>query len=80
VLSMFRDQAPTLLLALRAAEGAARAEVAHRLKGSALAIGASGLAEAAAALEAAPGDAVLIDAVEDASGAVVADVDRILAG
>jgi HPt (histidine-containing phosphotransfer) domain-containing protein len=54
--AMFAAQAPALLDALDAAEGAARAEIAHRLKGSALALAAGPLAQAAARVEAAPDD------------------------
>jgi HPt (histidine-containing phosphotransfer) domain-containing protein len=56
VIGMFRDQMPAILGALAAGEGVARAEIAHRLKGSALALGAKPLAEAASRLEASPAD------------------------
>ena len=59
VIGMFREQAPALLAAIEGAQGAARAEVAHRLKGSALALAAGPLAAAAGRLEAAPDDPAL---------------------
>lgn len=57
VIALFREQLPTLLAALEGGRGAARADTAHRLKGSALALGARPLAAAAGRLEAAPEDA-----------------------
>jgi HPt (histidine-containing phosphotransfer) domain-containing protein len=74
ILAMFAAQTPPLLQALAATSGPARAEVAHRLKGSSLAIGARDLAEAAAALEAAPDDAARLAALERASAAVMAEI------
>ena len=47
------------MAAIEASEGAARADAAHRLKGSALSLGAGPLARAAGALETAPDDAAL---------------------
>ena len=60
---MFLAQAPPILAALEAAHGAARGEIAHRLKGSALALAARPLAEAAGRLEARPDDQALLDEV-----------------
>ncbi len=59
LIGMFGEQSPALLAALEGAEGAARAEVAHRLKGSALALAAGPLAAAAGRLEASPDDPTL---------------------
>jgi HPt (histidine-containing phosphotransfer) domain-containing protein len=78
ILTMFREQAPPLIAALRAAEGLARAELAHRIKGSALAIGATGLAEAAGAAEASPSD-MAVDKVETSCAAVLLEVRQLLA-
>ncbi|MGL4241064.1 MAG: Hpt domain-containing protein [Beijerinckiaceae bacterium] len=74
VLGMFADQAPVLLQTIAATAGQARADAAHRLKGSALAIGAKGLAAAAAALELAPADPDALAAVERACAAVTAEI------
>jgi HPt (histidine-containing phosphotransfer) domain-containing protein len=74
ILDMFREQAPMLLQAIMASSGAARGEVAHRLKGSALAIGARTLAAAAADLEAAPLDADALARVEANVQDVLRDV------
>jgi HPt (histidine-containing phosphotransfer) domain-containing protein len=76
ILGMFREQAPMLLQALAASSGPARAEVAHRLKGSSLAIGARDLAAAASALEAAPQDLAWLNAVESGVDAVLRDIAR----
>ncbi len=51
VIQLFDAQAPALIAALSATTGQARADIAHRLKGSALALGAMPLAEAASLLE-----------------------------
>jgi HPt (histidine-containing phosphotransfer) domain-containing protein len=56
IIMLFRDQAPVILAALDGGSGQARSETAHRLKGSALAIGAGPLAEAADGLEKTPDD------------------------
>jgi HPt (histidine-containing phosphotransfer) domain-containing protein len=60
VIGMFRDQMPVILGALAAGGGVGQAEIAHRLKGSALALGARPLAEAAGRLEIRPGDAAAL--------------------
>jgi HPt (histidine-containing phosphotransfer) domain-containing protein len=57
IIMMFYEQAPVIMAAIDASRGAARADAAHRLKGSALSLGAGPLAEAAGALEAKPDDA-----------------------
>jgi HPt (histidine-containing phosphotransfer) domain-containing protein len=56
VIGMFMEQAPAILAGIEGSTGAARADIAHRLRGSALALGAKPLAEAAARLEVAPAD------------------------
>jgi HPt (histidine-containing phosphotransfer) domain-containing protein len=60
VLQMMLEQAPVLLNAIEMSEGPTRADVAHRLRGSALALAATPLAEAAATLEADPGNAAAL--------------------
>jgi HPt (histidine-containing phosphotransfer) domain-containing protein len=79
VLGMFRAELPALLQALAATDGKPRSEIAHRLKGSSLAIGATALAEAAARLDAAPGAPGQLDAVEQAAAAVSRDIEALLA-
>ena len=64
ILQIFQQQAPMLLAALSANTGIARSEIAHRIKGSALAIGANTLADAADKLETSPDDPALMRAVE----------------
>jgi HPt (histidine-containing phosphotransfer) domain-containing protein len=78
ILAMFLDQSPPLMQALGATVGRARREVAHRLKGSALAIGAGELADRAAALEAAPNDVGRLRAVEEAVAAARQDIAGLL--
>jgi HPt (histidine-containing phosphotransfer) domain-containing protein len=56
VIGIFIDQAPAILAGIESSIGATRSDIAHRLKGSALALGARPLAEAASRLELAPGD------------------------
>jgi HPt (histidine-containing phosphotransfer) domain-containing protein len=56
IIQLFIDQAPVLTAALSASSAQARSDIAHRLKGSALALGARPLAEAASTLEARPDD------------------------
>ncbi len=60
ILLMFKEQSIVLLAALDAQSGQARSDTAHRLKGSALAIGATQLAEAADALERMPTDSAAL--------------------
>ncbi len=57
VVDLFLLQTPSLVAALEAAEGVARAEIAHRIKGGALALGAKALADVAARIEANPDEA-----------------------
>ena len=54
IVTMFAAQTPDLLAAMEAASGAGRSDIAHQLKGSALALGARALAEAAAHIETSP--------------------------
>jgi HPt (histidine-containing phosphotransfer) domain-containing protein len=51
VLEMFQVQTPLLINALLAAEGIGRSDIAHRLKGSCLAIGAIELSNVATIIE-----------------------------
>jgi HPt (histidine-containing phosphotransfer) domain-containing protein len=74
ILAMFADQAPALLAALLATGGQTRADVAHRLKGSALAIGAAGLARSAEALECAPDDPAALGTVERDCDTVLGEI------
>lgn len=74
LLDMFAAQIPTLLAAIAATDGAARADIAHRIKGSALAIGATAAADVASQLEQSPDAAVLVAAVEAACAAVLAEI------
>jgi HPt (histidine-containing phosphotransfer) domain-containing protein len=78
VLVMFTSELPALLQALAMTAGVARSAVAHRLKGSALAIGADSLAEAAAALDATPDEPGLMTALEAAAALVAADISQLL--
>lgn len=63
VLQMFARQARESMKELAGTEGAARAAVAHRLKGSARAVGANAIAAAAGTLEEKPADAAALAAV-----------------
>ncbi len=63
VLQMFARQARESMKELAASEGAVRAAVAHRLKGSAQSVGADAVAKAAAALEDNPADAIALAGV-----------------
>jgi HPt (histidine-containing phosphotransfer) domain-containing protein len=63
VLQMFARQARESMKELATSEGAARAAVAHRLKGSDQSVGADAVAKAAAALEDNPADAIALAGV-----------------
>jgi HPt (histidine-containing phosphotransfer) domain-containing protein len=63
VIGMFMGQGPAILAGIEGTIGATRADIAHRLRGSALALGALPLAEAALRLELAPGDATALNDV-----------------
>lgn len=75
VLRLFRDQAPRLAAAARAAAGSERSRLAHRLVGAARAIGAGAVAEAARGVEDRPDDADLT-----ALDGAVADALSFIAG
>ncbi len=77
VVGLFRLQTPSLLAALEAADGAARAEIAHRIKGSALALGARALADVAGRIEANPGDAAALLEARRVAGETTAALDAI---
>jgi HPt (histidine-containing phosphotransfer) domain-containing protein len=74
VLHMFQAQVPLLLKALEAAQGDARAEIAHRLKGSCLAVGANQLGDAAGLIEHKPMTDQDIQSLSDATLAEVAKI------
>jgi HPt (histidine-containing phosphotransfer) domain-containing protein len=77
LLALFDKQSASLLALSsdRSAERRRRADAAHQLKGSALAMGASAVAQAAAAVEAAlAGDAAGPEAVESALAGLAAAV------
>jgi HPt (histidine-containing phosphotransfer) domain-containing protein len=78
VLAMFQAELPALLQALASTSGVSRGAVAHRLKGSALAIGADELAAAAAALDASPDDSALFRALERTAAAATSDISGLL--
>jgi HPt (histidine-containing phosphotransfer) domain-containing protein len=63
IIGMFMDQAPAVLAGIEGAIGATRTDIAHRLRGSALALGARPLAEAASRLELAPADTTALNDV-----------------
>lgn len=65
VLKLFIHAAELFTAQLAEADDAARRALAHKLGGSARAIGAFALSDLTEALEKAPGDAGLLDAVED---------------
>lgn len=71
VLDLFAAQAPVLLQTLAASSGEVRSQTAHRLKGSALAIGAAQLASCADALEREPDASSKLLAVETAMADVL---------
>ena len=66
ILDIFQQQAPMLQAALLANTGVSRSETAHRIKGSALAIGANELADAAGQLETTPDDPALLHGLQTA--------------
>ena len=80
VLEIFREQAGMWLRLLDPkADGSAWRDAAHTLKGSALGVGAHGLAEACAAAEQAAGDdltqrTLKLDRVRDALDLALADI------
>jgi HPt (histidine-containing phosphotransfer) domain-containing protein len=78
VLMMLQAELPALLLALNGTSGAARSATAHRIKGSALAVGAVALASAAAAVDHTPDDPALVLRVETSARAVIADIELLL--
>jgi HPt (histidine-containing phosphotransfer) domain-containing protein len=78
ILEMFRVQTPPLLAAIDAQSGDGRSDTAHRLKGSALAIGAMVLAEAADALEQAPDAASALQAVHGACDKTLQAIAQLL--
>ena len=63
VLQMFARQARESMKEIAMSDGAARAAVAHRLKGSAQSVGATAVSKAAAALEDNPANAIALAAV-----------------
>jgi HPt (histidine-containing phosphotransfer) domain-containing protein len=77
VVGLFVLQTPSLVAALEAAGGAARADVAHRLKGTALALGARALADAAARIEADPDDEAPLAEARRIAAETVAALDAI---
>lgn len=66
VLQLFARQARQIMKDTVEAEGIVRAQAAHRLKGAALAIGATDVASAAGAIEKNPADASLCDRLSTA--------------
>jgi HPt (histidine-containing phosphotransfer) domain-containing protein len=75
LLAMFKVQIPPLLQALSGTEGRARSEIAHRLKGSALAMAANVLAKVAEELEANPDHPATLAKLEHACADVLQDID-----
>lgn len=71
VLQMFLDQTPALMASLGATQGAARADIAHRIKGSALAIGAMPLAEICDHLQSSPDDGAAFANAEQTAAATL---------
>jgi HPt (histidine-containing phosphotransfer) domain-containing protein len=67
ILEMFLNQTPPLVEAFYAAAGPVRSDIAHRIKGSCLAIGATALGSAATMLEITPEAAVDLQAITDAT-------------
>jgi len=79
IIALFAQQTPMLAAALAASAGAARAEIAHRLKGSALALGAAALAAAAAGIEEQPQDEAQVQAALRLCDETVAALTRLAA-
>jgi HPt (histidine-containing phosphotransfer) domain-containing protein len=79
VLGMFVREMPVLLQAIESSSGAARGEVAHRIKGSALAIGAHHLAACATDLEENPDEPVRLAALKAACGDAIQAAQALLA-
>jgi HPt (histidine-containing phosphotransfer) domain-containing protein len=71
VIDLFQAQAPVIMAAISASTGQARSDAAHRLRGSALALGAGPLAEASFRLEAAPDDTTALAGVVNLLDATV---------
>ena len=73
VLRLFATQSRVLLARLQTAEGEERRQVAHTLKGSARAVGAWEIAEAAATIEGggAPDEAQLASAIDRANALIL---------
>jgi HPt (histidine-containing phosphotransfer) domain-containing protein len=67
ILEMFLNQTPPLIEAFYAANGPARSDIAHRIKGSCLAIGATQLGDAASLLEITPDAAVDLRVIAEAT-------------
>jgi HPt (histidine-containing phosphotransfer) domain-containing protein len=78
ILGMFQEQAPLLIAAIDAQSGPARSDTAHRLKGSAVAIGAMQLAAAADALEQAPAAAAALQALHVACDKTMQAIAQLL--
>jgi HPt (histidine-containing phosphotransfer) domain-containing protein len=72
ILRLFREQALSVGRGIAEAGADERRNLAHGLKGAARAVGAFRLADLAARIEEAPGDAVAIRALADETEAVVA--------
>jgi HPt (histidine-containing phosphotransfer) domain-containing protein len=77
VLALFAAQAPILLATLAASSGEVRSQTAHRLKGSALAIGAEQLASHADALEREPDAPSHLQAVQTALADVLNAIPKL---
>jgi HPt (histidine-containing phosphotransfer) domain-containing protein len=67
ILEMFQTLTPPLIEAFYATTGSARSDIAHRIKGSCLAIGATELGNAATILELTPNAEVDLRAIADAT-------------
>jgi HPt (histidine-containing phosphotransfer) domain-containing protein len=67
ILEMFLNQTPPLVEAFYAATSPARSDIAHRIKGSCLAIGATALGNAATILEVTSDASVDLRGIADAT-------------